>query len=355
MSVNSFQFQHFDQGVLIHIAPGILMQQSNKRINQQKAANGTCWFSCITFLALQSGKNYPPSQEFVHMNAYLQKLKDLAHVKAACDGIDCVIQKHRHLILPNNQTIKSCELSICDLMFDPRVKRSASMEEGLPVLKKIVSDYKTSPEQAFIDFSTKYWKSQQKQIECELLNACKIDIAAKYDLLTDKCSRDLSFAQLSLDKQLKFLQIFNQNVFKDFYGLKHSSWTPYQGINQLVSVLKEQGPQVLGGFLGKHLYSPQKIKLINEYDHSIVYGWEPGAFCEDQIGKIAHCIILVGANKTPKQEVVYFIDPADESQLNQKRKVYVMSYLRLCQNVLDYYGRHAQKNNEPLFTLYLPK
>lgn len=110
------------------------------------------------------------------------------------------------------------------------------------------------------------------------------------------------------------------------YALTPSSWTPTQPFINLLIALRTHGPMAISGKIGCQYYTePPRLSqnTITGLDTPYYY-FPKGSTRKDNPDM--HAIILIGAEKKGSQELVYFIDPMDESELSPTRKVYVSTY-----------------------------
>jgi hypothetical protein len=127
-----------------------------------------------------------------------------------------------------------------------------------------------------------------------------------------------------------------------------SSWHPSQPIGHLIAELQKRGPLVVGGCFGALHYAVPARNLGKQIGERAVYGWiktDP----KNKNHVTGHVILLVGAENTSTRELVYYIDPIDESDPShpEKRRIYCMSYERLtsAEIICDYHG--FIRNNAP--------
>ena len=132
------------------------------------------------------------------------------------------------------------------------------------------------------------------------------------------------------------------------YGLQISSWHPNQPFESLVKELEKNGPLCVGGIFGRPHYKVPAEKLDKCIQGRDVYGWSRSAPRNRSLVS-GHTILLVGAEKTRVQNLVYYIDPLDESDplCPEKQRIYVMTYGRLTSedSICDFHG--FLRNNAP--------
>lgn len=135
-----------------------------------------------------------------------------------------------------------------------------------------------------------------------------------------------------------YADILARSAFIQRMHIKESDWTPGQTIDQLIDELRKNGPHVVIGTFGATYYSELPHECLDEHMQYPIFGWNPAARIGDEDIETSHAVILVGADQAKKR--VYFIDPHDESNPKNQiaRKVYTMSYARLCKSACNQLG-----------------
>jgi hypothetical protein len=153
-----------------------------------------------------------------------------------------------------------------------------------------------------------------------------------------------SYSQISY---LLLLLIKNINLRNQHGNLLNLS-------EELIRQIKEHGPQIIIGYFGKLNYQQAPLPFTThekEINHPI-YFWKPKSERDIIIG-IFHIVVIVGAGKETGQDLVYFIDPLDDSDPDQpeKRPLYVISYKRLRTDIANLDNIHYKSANdkEPKF------
>ena len=159
---------------------------------------------------------------------------------------------------------------------------------------------------------------------------------------------DQNWDELGWQMKSTLLDHFARQQTAKRFNLQISPWNPQQPIKQLVTELEKRGPLVVGGCFGALHYAVPARDLGKKIGERAVYGWtktDP----KNQNHVTAHTILLVGAEKTSTQELVYYIDPEDVSDPlhPEKQRIYCMSYEKLTSlgTICDYHG--FLRNNAP--------
>jgi hypothetical protein len=146
---------------------------------------------------------------------------------------------------------------------------------------------------------------------------------------------------LSPTDQRHFLDIFARMESARAYGLVVSDWHPKQPFESLVQELDKHGPLSVGGAFGRPHYIFPAKPLKRQIEGRQLYGWNKDDPKREGIVTV-HQILIVGAEKTEKQQLVYYIDPMDDSDPAhpEKQRIYAMSYEKLTspENIFDNHG-----------------
>ncbi|MGB7978603.1 MAG: hypothetical protein WCF19_05530 [Chlamydiales bacterium] len=147
--------------------------------------------------------------------------------------------------------------------------------------------------------------------------------------------------QLDWEKKAMFLHMFAKQLIAERYNMQVSSWRPCQLIGHLITELQERGPLIVEGCFGDSYYNVPATNLNTQIKGRAVYGWLKKD-SKSSRPVTGHTILLVGAEKNGRQELVYYIDPNDESDPShpEKQRIFCMSYTRLtsAENICDHYG-----------------
>lgn len=154
------------------------------------------------------------------------------------------------------------------------------------------------------------------------------------------------FENLSIIDQFFLSEILANNIQAEGLGLKKSSWTVADNIDTLITRLYKDGPISMYGF-GKNTFNqePSLLQKMGDYD---IYGWNPEAKKVDKmVGnmKFLDSSLVVGAT----EKDVLFINPDEDSDPNTPRKLYVIPYKTVCENVVDLHAR-TQEQIKPGFS-----
>jgi len=130
---------------------------------------------------------------------------------------------------------------------------------------------------------------------------------------------------------------------QEAYGLVVLDWNPKTPFDQFEKLLERHGPTFAIGFFGRQAYCKDNKELIAPQEVPVkgvdpetytVLGWPGGSFNPSKVFStiptpIGIVVVATGLmNKGAKNEtnLVFYIDPRDDSKANEPRDVYVMSY-----------------------------
>lgn len=216
--------------------------------------------------------------------------------------------------------------------------------------KKIMTESDSQQHQVFKTFS-----NVRKQLTQDPENriaikekALRTQLGASYDSLEMETFRGL-FPNLppsfSSDKIPDYIRkdlpdpMFIRFLIKSC-KLRVSTWSIRDPIDRMISELKEKGPLVVGGQFSTIFYSQAPFHYKTICDREI-YAWKPKTRYPC-ITKGIHSVVVVGAEKNPKGQYIYYIDPNDESDPKNpsSQKIYLVSYRTFSTYVYDACGFH---------------
>lgn len=140
----------------------------------------------------------------------------------------------------------------------------------------------------------------------------------------------IGFDILSPQYKAVFLDNLAKRLVAERYGLSISSWHPQQPFLALVQALEREGTLSVGGCFGRAHYCVEPKRMGRSFAGRDIYFWSKTD--PRNPGRVTgHMILLVGAERVCGRELVYYIDPMDESDpaYPEKQRLYAMSYERL--------------------------
>ncbi|MCE2983496.1 MAG: hypothetical protein LW832_08015 [Parachlamydia sp.] len=150
----------------------------------------------------------------------------------------------------------------------------------------------------------------------------------------------MDWNQLDCLKKAPYLDFFARDISASAYGLKKSTWNPSKGSVALIEELKKNGPLFVGGSFGDCSYMDKPFKMRQSIADRDIYAWRAGAKRHPRMIS-GHSVLLVGAKKLNDKAFVYFIDPKDPSNPNDRsrQKMYMISFTNLTSSICDLHGR----------------
>lgn len=153
---------------------------------------------------------------------------------------------------------------------------------------------------------------------------------AKDPLAYEHIYGSVGFDLLSPILKAVFLDNLSRRMVAERYGLDVSSWHPQQPFLDLQQSLERQGPLAVGGCFGRAHYLMEPKMMGRTIADRPIYFWSKSD--PRNPGRVTgHMILLVGAERVDSRELVYYLDPMDESDPHhpEKQRIYAMSYERL--------------------------
>ncbi|MBA2653060.1 MAG: hypothetical protein H0U73_12475 [Tatlockia sp.] len=157
---------------------------------------------------------------------------------------------------------------------------------------------------------------------------------------TDLEPLPVSLNQLSDGKKQYVLHQMYQISSFQLNNIISSDWHPKDGIDSLISVIKECGPMIVSGTMGTMYYD--KTSIIDLKIGEIpVKGFKPNSAKIDQNSN-AHAILVIGVTKTgyekTKSDLVYYIDPGVPQKVNSPLSIFVVSYNTFVKRIVEKHG-----------------
>lgn len=153
---------------------------------------------------------------------------------------------------------------------------------------------------------------------------------------------ELSVAQKQERRRVALIE-FNQKITREMLNLFNMQSTTFSTSEELRDQLKTHGPVVIRGYYGESFYtaSAHLLKDPNGDCQTLgtrqLMGWSPTEVkpAHHIDPTIEHVVTIIGIKynaENPNRSRVLFMDPIDTSFPNEQRKVYSMSFERLCKN-----------------------
>lgn len=146
----------------------------------------------------------------------------------------------------------------------------------------------------------------------------------------------LMIASLTPEHQGCLMQGFAIRTMAMQYNLLPSTWDPKQPITSLIGALKTFGPMAVGGDLGgTHCYKSKALLSNRKIAGHSIYYFPKGAERNSVVAY--HVVVVIGAEKTKDQEIVYFLDPNNASLAEADQPIYAQSYRSFTSYIAPYH------------------
>ncbi|KTD19112.1 hypothetical protein EAW55_13880 [Legionella jordanis] len=143
--------------------------------------------------------------------------------------------------------------------------------------------------------------------------------------------------ELNRDNPECMLAFWHQTVINlaaNSYGLESSPWDPHLDISHLIAIIRENGPQVVYSQPAVALVSEQCHQETNEEFYQIFIDKTKAGNNNDD----SHALVIVGAQKTEKDDFVYLWDPNYANEKNSPLPIYKISFQDLKSKLVNIYG-----------------
>ncbi|MBA3237423.1 MAG: hypothetical protein H0T62_03615 [Parachlamydiaceae bacterium] len=327
-----------DDGCLVEVLPG--EPRKGIRVNQEGQKGETCILVAMELIAKFQNTSYQMNE---FMRAYLMSCQQIStKFEERASGIQFLKEKIDFSQL-KEKVVLQAKIALNSLWeqspISARSPEDVKADNALTQLTKILNDFANSDSKDFDQFINNLQYKERLDIKLPLIVQSGINPSEKFKEIALEHKFFPSFPsklnETTFANRSHILDLIINNIWKNAFNLEYSSWNPDKPITHLMDLINNKGLQVVFGNIGRPFYNSSKIKVLQKNEKYITSGWSPGAY--DDKNQVGHAVILIGA-QSKGQEIVYFIDPLDESEVASPRKIYVMSYDRLCKSAMDYRG-----------------
>jgi hypothetical protein len=348
-----------DNSILYEIPAGkpnpnqkcLLGEDTRDRVIQAAYKGNTCWYYTLNFIRLRIGKN--PCQE-------LSKEREIEKV---CSLRRKAITEHENSLpaiadqLQTNlgwETLSNIDLEKAKLFIENRETFQPIFEtpetlEGCPSLFPFIEEFlKEGKCNNMHEFLLRKKFKTWNDINIKFLSGFNLSYKKLFSEMNREYGSEETWEELDIIEKAAILDFFARDVSAKEYSLKKISWTPLKGIESLIDELKKKGPLFIGGAFGKTAYVDEPFKMNKKLVGRDIYAWKPGAE-RHPIAFLGHSVLLIGAKKIEDSAFVYFIDPIDQSDPNDKssQKIYMISFTNLTSNICDLKGVRRKDSSVP--------
>ncbi|MCB1114754.1 MAG: hypothetical protein KDK62_08355 [Chlamydiia bacterium] len=313
---------------------------TRERVFQTAYRENTCWFYALNRIRPRVGKAGPDSElrDLENRVSELRKAK-IRHestLPAICGQLGTEVGR---------QALESFDKTLVEQFSRNdfqvlKLTESPEMLEGkpslIPFLRKFLNDPTSSN---MYGFMLKEQYGKRVELTAQFLSSQGQDIKALYE--AREFDRDSPTSdRLEANLKASYGEGFFRRFVADKYGLKKATWRPKDGGEALIRTLKENGPMLVGGQLGREVYVDSPIEVVDDFAGRKVWAWKVGAKRIENV-IVGHNVVIVGAKKVQDKVNVFFIDPVDPSdpQDLSKQKVYKISFDNLKKYLADVQGR----------------
>jgi hypothetical protein len=133
-----------------------------------------------------------------------------------------------------------------------------------------------------------------------------------------------------------------ERIFEAF-GLQASSYRPEkENIEEFKKMLLESGPMMLVGKFGRVFHTSWGRKPTADTEECEMYAFPKGSYIGNAKDSFwTHAIIVDDVRQIDGVDMVVFIDPFDDSKVNEKQKRYLMRYETFCERLGEFNKTNA--------------
>lgn len=252
----------------------------------------------------------------------------------------------------------------CFVLRDPQMQeflmkltKAASSQNLHPFAQLVFEEGFTKAKEGFEKSTFKNWYEylyhltfdERNQITEDFLNKNGITdlenrYAQKKDLQPEIFPKE--WKEMDAAEKGPVIDAIARDVLVEGFGFIKSTWRPSDGIKGLAEAIRENGPLIAHGTLGKASHATEPRVLKNHIEGEQVYVFPKG---EGRVKKTSgHSVVVIGCRMiTEEAGMVYFHDPVDDSKPDAPRKVYAVSYKDFTDDLSDLNGAIGLKTDSP--------
>jgi len=319
-------------------SPEILENDTRPRVRQDPCEEATCWHDAIETIREQIGNHPTPelTEQKKLENHYYTWREAVSKHETSLPAIFALVEHPTvREVWTQWQHHNAINESLA-LLFEP-LSRSSEKQEKISLLPYTQQFVKQEEYKNFYEYACHIKLAPRIKINEEFLKYFektpeKMFTEAFIDPNYQSNFQRYSWENMPKAIQIKLLDMFAKEICAEAYGLRKSSWTPFQEVSNLISELKHCGPLVVGGIFGRRAYSEKPFTMKESVGKRSTYGWRQGTRIDYRAG---HTITIIGAKQLKDKGFVYYVDPEDPSDPKDitAQKIYVISYKSLKENV----------------------
>lgn len=296
--------------------------EGRERIAQAAQKGEACWYYAMNFLRQRVGKAPLPEQQTIREQERL-----ISDLRKQHTIVDKLFDWRRKVTKDICDSFNITNVSK-DFALDLIENINSDESEDANLLRQFCKQDLHDDLMAFVDFS---WLNDHIKCDSEFITSVKH--ISPQQLYKNSPPLEKKWEELNLQDRYCFIDNTRFLLTSTMYGLLKSPWHPNQPIECLLETLQKHGPQLVKGHFGQLFYKNAPFRLRDMIAERSIFGWKPDSprvpFTSD-----CHIVILVGVSLTNK--IIYFIDPLDQSDPDDKaQRIYALSYDKFKVNLFD--------------------
>ena len=295
--------------------PGVGVLDSRTRIDAPGQKNETCTYYTFNFFRPRIGKHPDSDQGLRHIEQLFSEHR----------------KKHTALLNQKDRELRMMTCMLLQKYRQPIAEYSDISKSDMASFLLKFTGKDLSPDK-FSDHILISHNLSIISLNEELLSALAFDL----NTFTQKFLTELQLTPQpykSLPNNIRLIVSSSAITFarlKNYPQLGISNWTIKDGPQSLMDEMRQFGPISVRGYYGNEHYPPASLFSMKALlcEHTL-FAWKPNTRIEIPEGTAVptHSIVVTGMKKDESNKFfVLFIDPADESKVDSRRKIYLLSY-----------------------------
>ena len=355
LRVNSWQLQHYSCSqniVLWRISPGAVDESQPFQMDGEfrdriaiaaKTMTTTCFLDVINLLRKKIGPIHPSYAGLIESRKAEEIFEKFRKVlidhenNLPCQSFWLDNPRTQEILQALTRNNVASIIAQWDNLEKVRPNPEMLLLHQLPCLDKICQEQDNEigrRHNSSLPFLRDFY---QKPLECsnffaylqKLKFGSRLAIYKQFILDLEEQKQITAYEELEKTGSLKELSSLYQEITRALilwkFCFTHSSFIPKESFDVFFGHIKK-APHIFTGYLGR-LYYQTEAGVVGKIGRRQIYGWKPTAE-KREFDSTRHCVIVVGARKGEKKNLVFYIDPMDGSDPNdeEKQRIYVISY-----------------------------
>lgn len=224
-------------------------------------------------------------------------------------------------------------------------ERYSFSNEAIQVTEGIINEFKEClTEKLTLSFETWIEKHMETALKASITFSQRILKKLNFNDSNPQLSQFLSVDPKNLEEQEKIYFQFVYVQAAQVLDLTYSNFSPQTTFDELMNEIKNNGPVLIPGFLGKEMHSTEaKLSKITSGPYPLKF-FEKGTFKPSYEAHEQHGIIVVGGKRDAGKEYLFYLDANDSDDPHKHPTLYMTSFNLVKSNHTNVYAWFNQSD-----------